>query len=173
MVQAFVLSNISSPWKKEIVAGSVGIFRATTNHRGIGGSMDDCIIWEGPTWSGGRYGMDRLNGKSMGAHRASWIRTYGQIPDGLIVCHKCDNGLCVNPNHLFIGTHRDNMQDCKNKGRMNRPDQKGQNNNNAHENLDERNQNIKTDRNNGLSYYELCRKYNIKSNGHLRNILIS
>jgi len=44
MVQAFVLSNISSPWKKEIVAGSVGIFRATTNHRGIGGSMEVAII---------------------------------------------------------------------------------------------------------------------------------
>lgn len=64
------------------------------------------------------YGIIKYNKKNTSVHRLSWEVFIGKIPDGLIVCHKCDNRKCFNPDHLFIGTFKDNMQDCKNKGRL-------------------------------------------------------
>jgi hypothetical protein len=52
------------------------------------------------------------------AHRFSWMLANGPIPKGMSILHKCDNKLCVNPNHLFLGTHDDNMHDASMKGRM-------------------------------------------------------
>ena len=58
------------------------------------------------------------NGKSIRVHRLSFEIINGQITKGLLVCHKCDNRKCVNPSHLFLGTHKDNMQDCIKKNRI-------------------------------------------------------
>lgn len=70
-----------------------------------------------------RYGDITLykNGKTIHklAHRFSWELHHGAIPNGLFVCHSCDNKLCVNPNHLFLGTAKDNAIDCVKKGRSN------------------------------------------------------
>ena len=63
------------------------------------------------------YGWVYFQGKNMGAHRASWIVHYGEIPDKLFVCHKCDVSHCINPEHLFLGTAKDNVHDMIDKGR--------------------------------------------------------
>lgn len=78
---------------------------------------DEC--WE---WTAGRIagGYGRINdlGRPLGAHRVSWeIENQTSVPEGLVVCHRCDNPPCCNPAHLFVGTTRDNAQDRDRKGR--------------------------------------------------------
>lgn len=73
---------------------------------------DECWKWTGAINQAG-YGAFGNNH----AHRTSYEITYGPIPDGLFILHKCDNPPCVNPNHLFVGTHQDNMRDMISKGR--------------------------------------------------------
>lgn len=76
-----------------------------------------CWIWTGSKFSNG-YGEIRLpKGNVTGAHRISWILAHGEIPKGMYVCHKCDNKLCVRPDHLFLGSPQDNATDMVRKGR--------------------------------------------------------
>lgn len=82
-----------------------------------------CWIWTGATRPNG-YGCFQLDGKIEGAHRASFILHGGVIPSGYCVCHKCDTPACVNPDHLFVGTHLDNNRDTIKKGRF--PDRAGE-----------------------------------------------
>ena len=77
-----------------------------------------CWEWIGCK-DGSGYGLISLNGKMVKTHRLAWELTYGSIPNGLFVCHHCDNPACINPEHLFLGTNKDNMQDKIKKGRRN------------------------------------------------------
>lgn len=74
-----------------------------------------CWNWAGPTCSDGRYGRVPGVRPILMAHRHHFQLQNGPIPRGMFVCHKCDNGLCVNPEHLFLGSPKDNMQDCLKK----------------------------------------------------------
>lgn len=78
----------------------------------------ECLLFTGTIWSKRGYGGVRLNGRTVGAHRAAYILAYGETPaKGLNVCHKCDNKICINPEHLFLGTQQDNIKDMYAKGR--------------------------------------------------------
>jgi len=83
---------------------------------------DTCWLWKGSLnrnqW-GKRYGTLQMGEKNMLAHRISYELFKGKIPKGKIVCHQCDIESCVNPNHLWLGSYQDNMEDMRFKKREN------------------------------------------------------
>lgn len=82
---------------------------------------EDCWLWTGSKWSTG-YGRFPIRGVYVGAHRIAWmLRNGGELP-ALCVLHHCDVPLCVNPDHLFLGTHADNINDRDAKGRTTQGD---------------------------------------------------
>jgi hypothetical protein len=110
-------------------------------------------------WVGGhgphRYGHVSWRDKTNLTHRVAWELTYGPIPKGLYVCHKCDVKLCVNPHHLFLGTALDNNRDMARKNRAWKP--KGEKHP-AHKLTEEAVIDILTS---GLGRQELAKKYGI------------
>ena len=80
-----------------------------------------CLEWQGFIHPDRGYGQMGRGGKADGlieTHRAAWEVTHGPIPDGLFVLHRCDNRACCDPEHLFLGTHQDNVADMVSKGRQ-------------------------------------------------------
>lgn len=82
--------------------------------------QDECWFWSAGK-SRGRYGQFWMEGRVEGAHRVAWAIKNGVVPDGMHVLHRCDNPTCVNPSHLWLGTHADNMADREAKGRGHQP----------------------------------------------------
>lgn len=86
---------------------------------------DSCWIWKSSRDQNG-YGTFNIDRKPKKSSRVSYELYKGPIPEGRFVCHKCDNPPCVNPDHLFIGTRKDNMRDMTNKGRSAHGEKNGQ-----------------------------------------------
>jgi hypothetical protein len=78
--------------------------------------ISGCWVWTGYRNRGG-YGVVKQRGKQLLAHRLSWVLAHGDLPPSLHVLHRCDNRACVRPDHLFLGSNRDNVADRIAKGR--------------------------------------------------------
>ncbi len=78
----------------------------------------ECWVWNRSRSQSGRgYGEKAQKGRKHIAHRLVWELYFGRIPEGMFVCHHCDNKPCINPEHLFLGTKSDNHLDALKKGK--------------------------------------------------------
>lgn len=94
------------------------------------GDLKKCWEWSGMMNTNG-YGRFSYKDNHVLAHRVSFEMFVHEIPDGMVVCHKCDNRKCVNPMHLWVGSQSDNLKDAFRKGRMVHPEPTGDKNGNA------------------------------------------
>ena len=122
-------------------------------------ALSDSGCWEW-TYAIHKVGYGALSNKFGGgyAHRAMWEAAFGEIPTGLYVLHKCDNRKCINPDHLFLGTHLDNIRDMQQKGRQRGGSLPGESNPN-HKFSDQQITCILFDINNGMRKCDIERKY--------------
>lgn len=122
-----------------------------------------CWNWIGTIQRG--YGIFYIDAKNpVRAHRYSYELNIGEIPKGLLVCHKCDNPRCINPKHLFIGTIADNNLDCKNKGRLIRPPNQTGSNHSQHILTEKDVLNIRDAYKNGFKQKDLAILYGVAKN---------
>ena len=84
-------------------------------------SLLDCWLWKGYRVPFGYGSVQGFDGRSVLTHRFAWQITYGVIDEGLCVLHKCDVPSCCNPNHLYVGTQKDNIRDAIERGRFTYP----------------------------------------------------
>ena len=106
---------LSSPEKMEGVRRRL-LEKTTYN------AKNGCLEWTPKARANGGYGVLCVGRAGhVRAHRAAWVLKFGAIPDGLYVCHQCDNPKCCNTDHLFLGTPAENMADKKTKGRGTAP----------------------------------------------------
>ena len=115
---------------------------------------DGCWEWLSYKDNNG-YGRINYGGKPFLAHRLSYMLKYGDIPAGKVVCHRCDNPGCTNPDHLFLGTQADNVEDMHAKGRATKRGLKGS----AHHQARISEDDVRAIRGSGMSGAELAEKY--------------
>jgi len=92
------------------------------------GAPNECWEWQSYTFGSLGYGCFKAFYEGWGAHRVAYYLCYGEDPGELCVCHLCDNPVCCNPSHLWLGTPADNIRDMREKGRSRGKDEKGEKN---------------------------------------------
>ncbi len=120
----------------------------------------DCLIWKASK-NGNGYGQIFIKHKGFSrpivASRAVWIANNGKIPQGYFICHSCDNPACIRLDHLFLGTQKDNIDDCIKKKRNSYGEK-----NHMSKLTEIQAKEIKNLKNTGKNIKELCEKYNVK-----------
>jgi hypothetical protein len=122
-----------------------------------------CWVWTGAISPDGYGKYSIRNGKlikTFRAHRMSYFLTYGYINDNLLACHKCDNPLCVNPEHIFLGSFKNNNDDSIAKGRQKRAQWQDKSKNLKNEDVIEIKRLLKS----GVSQINIAKRYNVGRN---------
>jgi hypothetical protein len=121
----------------------------------------NCWVWTGGTTQYGYGHTKDDNGRDIMTHQVSWQLHYGPIPPGMCVCHTCDNPPCVRPDHLFLGTKRENLEDMVRKGRQHHNTHMRGEGNGRHKLMTEQVKSIRNEYNPKLPLSILARKYDV------------